>query len=131
MTYVTDISPDVLDAGHWVPGRWGVRRWVPAPHVAPEPPEDVACPKCRARASETCRTPSGTHRTPHAARSGDVTCPCGAPKSKLKTYCEPCRVEARRVTWRKQALKKRGQRTTGAAARRLLDAEAAMYGGAA
>ena len=26
MTYATDISPDILAAGRWVQGRWGILR---------------------------------------------------------------------------------------------------------
>ena len=134
MTYVTDISPDVLDAGHWVPGRWGVRRWVAAPtELDAEPaPGDIACPTCNAAVDDWCRRETGRVREPHPQRETERTCACGAPPlSRKSRYCEPCRAEVRKATWRAAEQRKRdrrhGHETTG----RLLDAEAAMYGGAA
>ena len=130
MTYTTDISPDILAAGRWVQGRWGVLRWVAAPpEAAPEPRAGViVCPTCRATATETCKTARGNITKDHKERTAARQCPCGADVARFKNYCEPCRVEARRVTWRNQAQKKRA---LDECAQRRQDAADDMYGGAA
>lgn len=51
----------------------------------------VACPTCRARVDECCRTPSGHTRPPHKSRLAPRLCPCGAPLARRRRYCDPCR----------------------------------------
>jgi hypothetical protein len=100
-------SSDVLTGGRWVAVR-GVSRWVPeyGPPIAPYA-TFIACTYCRAQVAETCKTSTGRSRTPHAGRLVSRLCPCGASVEKYKNYCELCRVEARRATWRKVAERKR------------------------
>lgn len=111
MSYAVDISPDVLDAGRWVfDPRTRIMRWLPevAPVERRRPTSGAAaCSTCGATVTETCKTRRGQATKDHAARVGTRQCPCGADVERFKNYCEPCRVEARRVTWRKQAQKKR------------------------
>jgi hypothetical protein len=109
-------SSDVLTGGEWVVVR-GVSRWVPDPEPlaplalvpAPKPHWTllIACPYCRARVAETCKTSGGGVTKPHASRLASRVCPCGAPLEKHKNYCDPCRAEARRYTWRLYASKRR------------------------
>ena len=121
-------SCDVLAGGRWVQGRWGILRW-----IAAEPaPSDIACPTCNAAVDDWCRRETGRVREPHPQRETERTCACGAPPlSRKSRYCEPCRAELRKATWRAAEQRKRDRRHGHEATRRLLDAEAAMYGGAA
>jgi hypothetical protein len=112
-------SSDVLTGGEWVVVR-GVSRWVPDPApieppiltIVPLPKPHwttlVACPYCGARVAETCKTSGGGVRKPHAGRLVARVCSCGAALAKHKNYCEPCRAEARRITWRLYASKRGG-----------------------
>lgn len=95
-------------------GRWvttgGVQRWVKAPKARrlPSTPTTplaalIACPTCRARIDQQCTTSGGFVRIPHKSRLVSRRCPCGAiPKGRAR-YCETCRVERRRETWREYA----------------------------
>lgn len=66
----------------------------------------VACPTCGARADERCHATGGTPRSNHAARIISVRCPCGEPVEHRKLYCEPCRVRARKQTYRLREIRK-------------------------
>lgn len=120
---------DGLHGGRWVPVR-GILRWVPSdserapeatPGPAPEPARHlfdpmrlIACPTCRARLAEPCRTTSGTTRTAHAARLVARVCKCGEkPYAPSARYCTTCRDAARRITWNNYAERRRKQRERG------------------
>lgn len=112
-------SSDVLTGGTWVL-RGLVKVWQPDPEPEPEPVVDetpaltlvpepvkvanlIACPTCGAKVGQGCRTPGGWSTRPHADRLAPRLCPCGARPEGARRYCEPCRIEARRETWRTYA----------------------------
>ena len=96
-------SPDVLTVGHWENTRGGVWRWVPGPTplVAPKPiPTNlVACPYCRAKVSQSCKSSGGNSVAPHSVRLAARLCPCGDIPAPRRRYCEPCRLAARALTY--------------------------------
>lgn len=70
---------------------------IPSPPVVetePAPPIDlhafIACPTCRARIDETCKTASGHTTTPHGNRLVARRCRCGADVEAHRRYCDPC-----------------------------------------
>lgn len=78
----------------------------PTPRRPIEVHRYVACPVCLARADERCRASGGTPRKNHAARIISVRCPCGDPVKWRKLYCEPCRLRARKQTYRLREIRK-------------------------
>ncbi len=109
-----------------IDGEWTgslVRRWTPGSELPPTPAELatlrplrrkqggnysrlLACPTCHARLTETCRTTGGNPTADHAERLVSRRCPCGAPVAAKKRYCEPCRLAARRRTYRDREIRK-------------------------
>lgn len=78
----------------------------PPPSPAPRPVHElIACPTCRARVDESCRTPAGNVREPHTTRLVARTCPCGASLAPRKQLCERCRQAARTATYRRRELR--------------------------
>lgn len=59
----------------------------------------ISCPTCHARVTESCRTVSGTPRSPHTNRLTARLCPCGSLLEPRKQLCEWCRREARAETY--------------------------------
>ena len=105
-----DISPDVLTDGHWEAVR-GIQRWVGDPGSEPRQtastPFDqlIACPTCRARVDQSCRTAAGHTTTPHGNRLIQRCCPCGAKVAGRRRLCDPCHAEAKRQSnriWRQR-----------------------------
>lgn len=64
----------------------------------------IACPTCGARVHQACRTATG-NATEHVARLIPRRCLCGDVVEGSRTYCEACRISARRRTyWRREVL---------------------------
>ncbi|MDB5716491.1 MAG: hypothetical protein JWO15_3888 [Sphingomonadales bacterium] len=105
-----------LTGGRWVPAD-GIMRWVETPVEAPTPINLhalIACPTCRARVDQTCRTRSGHTTTPHQSRLAPRLCQCGALLDWRRRYCEPCAVEAVRVIKRESQRRIRAARKEAA-----------------
>lgn len=51
----------------------------------------IACPTCRAKVTESCRTRSGHTTKPHGSRLAPRLCPCGSLLAPRRRYCDPCR----------------------------------------
>jgi hypothetical protein len=107
-------SPNALPPGKWRPVK-GILRFFPETvvlTVAPPPVEPVAevplddpiaCPICRARATETCRTRNGHKTRSHNARVIPRRCAtCTAEAEERANYCAPC-ARASERTKRRQA----------------------------
>ncbi|WP_425490171.1 zinc finger domain-containing protein [Nocardioides soli] len=60
----------------------------------------IACPTCRARVDQMCRTTTGRTRSPHPTRLVIKRCPCGEPINPGRKVCDDCRAEARRINGR-------------------------------
>jgi hypothetical protein len=95
-------APDVLTDGSWQVVR-GVQRWVPDVVGTPVRPEWdvrllVACPKCKAKVDQTCRTKGGFPSAPHVRRLAPRLCPCGGLVAPHRKLCERCRRVARLAT---------------------------------
>ena len=88
-----------LTFGEWRPAPNGILRWVPEPKPVrvKDDPAAIACPKCRARADQTCRTKKGHKTTDHAARIIPRCCPCGTPVGYKKQRCDACLVHVQRI----------------------------------
>lgn len=109
--------PDELT---WVP-RAGVLVAVQTEPPPPPPLVDVhqliACPTCRARVDETCKSATGHRTTPHASRLAPRLCPCGASLAPRRRLCDPCAAKALRVSKRDYLRRRRAaQRAQKAAA---------------
>lgn len=105
-----------LAGGSWQ-SRHGVQVWVAEVRRPLEPPPPliallIACPFCRAKVNQTCRTPAGNPRTPHVVRLAPRLCECGSRLARKKLRCPPCAVEARRRTYRLREMRQptRGRR---------------------
>jgi hypothetical protein len=104
-------SPDVLEDGAWIK-RGHIVVWVPA---APPPRKVdlstlVACPTCRARVVQSCRTKSGHTTAAHANRLVQRRCGCGRDLPGQRRYCDECRDERNRMS--KRAWSQRQARAT-------------------
>lgn len=83
-----------------------IRVWVPEPFTPPTsaPKADVhqliACPKCHARADQTCRTKNGERTKNHTERLIPRLCRCGASLEQWRKLCDECRNEAARESQR-------------------------------
>lgn len=89
-TYAIDHG---LVNGKWVQ-RGMVWRWVQNAPVSTvrtyEPSELIACPTCRARMDERCRTSDGAS---HKRRLVKRVCSCGGPVRPREPMCGFCRAE--------------------------------------
>ena len=80
-------------------GRW-VRRgltlmWVADPKPERQVPRElIACPKCRATVTESCRTKNGHRTSDHLERLAPRLCACGHPPKQSSRYCERCARDA-------------------------------------
>lgn len=108
--YARDESPtDITDLGRWVTRGlivvWEAVEAEPTTHP-------VACPTCGALSVERCKSSTGRLRgEPHRGRTIPLACQCGAPRPSNKSpYCNDCRAEAKRATWRKIAARQSAQR---------------------
>lgn len=54
----------------------------------------IACPYCRARIDQSCKTRSGHTTYAHACRLTPRLCPCGALLAPNRGYCDHCRDRA-------------------------------------
>lgn len=75
----------------------------------------IACPACRAKVTETCRTSSGHTRTPHDCRLAPRLCICGAVLAGHRRYCDFCRDEVNRINKRDHLRRRRAQQRAEAA----------------
>lgn len=111
-------SAAVLTEGRWVV-RGGIAHWSDAPEVAEvrdlkaKPKRRrldvgtlIACPRCRAKVTETCKTTGGNPTAEHAERLVSRRCPCGERVAWKKQLCEPCRASARKQTYRLREIRK-------------------------
>ena len=78
--------------GPWVQ-RGGIKVFV---ETAAEPKrydlgQLIACPTCRAKVTETCRTKNGRRTTPHGSRLAPRLCPCGSLLGWKRRLCDSCR----------------------------------------
>jgi hypothetical protein len=78
-------------------GTWrsvgGIQRWAADNPPDPQPIDLhalIACPTCRARVDECCRTTSGHTTAEHGSRLVSRRCPCGERPGWNRMYCEPC-----------------------------------------
>lgn len=92
-----------LTDGAWVHRRgilvWQHQEWEP-PGPAEFMDELIACPTCRARLTQHCRTFSGRHRKPHGTRLVSRRCGCGEVLRYGRQRCDECRDDARRANAR-------------------------------
>ena len=106
---MSEESPAVLVGGRWVNEK-GVQRWVadPTPLAAPKPVRTrlVACPYCRAKVRETCKSSGGNPVLPHSVRLAARLCPCGDLPAPRKRYCEPCRIAALALNYQLREMRK-------------------------
>lgn len=101
-------DPLALDGGSWRPVG-GVLRWVPEESPPKPKPVDVgsllACPFCRAKAAETCKSSGGNAVAPHATRLVGRYCPCGERllyrRGSRRKLCDACRDEEARASKRR------------------------------
>lgn len=98
------IEEDALTDGAWRPVG-GIMRWFPALAVVAElrkvnVHDLIACPTCRCRVDETCRTEKGARRRDHDGRLAPRLCACGELVEPKHQLCETCRVESIRVAKR-------------------------------
>lgn len=104
-----------LTGGQWVP-IGGIMRWCageePAAEVAARFDFStlIACPTCAAKVTQSCRTTSGYPAKAHRARITSRRCPCGARAPSNAILCEPCRLQARRDSWRAAQRRLRARR---------------------
>lgn len=94
--HVYDPDEVALVGGRWEPNGRGTLRWVTAnPRPALEPVKAfvdlIACPACRAKVTDSCRTDSGGPRSPHVNRLVSRRCPCGSLLEPFKRLCLTCR----------------------------------------
>lgn len=95
----TAYDDEALPDGRWLPVR-GILRFVATdpharPDVEPTKPlaELIACPTCRAKVVESCRTATGGFRSPHTTRLVGRRCACGSTLAPRKSVCPTCRQE--------------------------------------
>lgn len=78
-------------------GRWVQRGLVKVWEATPSPALDVAqliaCPTCRARVTQSCRSSGGHPRAPHSTRLVSRRCACGSLLERKKSVCTFCRHE--------------------------------------
>lgn len=101
---------NALKGGTWVQ-RGAVKVWT----AASEPPPKIydlskliACPTCRAKVTETCRTKNGRRTTPHGSRLAPRLCICGALLGNKRRLCDDCRDESIRLSKRDHLRRLRG-----------------------
>lgn len=105
-----------LTGGAWVPTGRGTVVWEPdkvrRERQPPRPPIDltdlIACPTCRAKVTESCRTPSGHTTTPHGSRLAPRLCLCGELLTWRRRLCDPCAAKALRASKRDYLRRLRG-----------------------
>jgi hypothetical protein len=105
-----------LAGGKWVPRR-GVLVWTPdskGNRRAINVHDLIACPTCRARVDEVCRTETGHSTKPHASRLAPRLCPCGANVRPQATYCHDCAREEMRRSKRDYLRRRRADRRDAA-----------------
>lgn len=116
-----------LVGGTWVPDGRGIMRWVPdakpvvvggrvvgAEKPRPAVLDKITCPSCHAKGAEWCRTGDGKQRHDHASRLIPRLCQCGEERISGSPYCESCRIEARRETWRRYSRRSRAAQEAAA-----------------
>lgn len=74
----------------------------------------IACPTCRARMDEGCRTKSGRRTTPHGSRLVAKVCICGGKIDYHRKLCDSCRDAALRESKRDYARRARAARRVAA-----------------
>ena len=90
-------SPDVLEDGAWTK-RGHIVVWVPSkPPVALPGEFPIACPRCKARANEGCRTWAGRRTKSHGVRVLPRLCNCGAELGRYQQKCDGCMRTPRRT----------------------------------
>lgn len=94
-------SEDILSGGRWVPDQHGILRWQQIVEAVPEPiplHDLIACPTCRARLDEMCRTSSGAGRASHSTRLVPRLCSCGSLLKPYRRLCDECGAESSRAS---------------------------------
>lgn len=101
------MTTDALEHGEWRTID-GIQRWTPTAASLTRTlaglrfVDLIACPTCRARIAQSCKTKAGNPREPHVTRLVPRRCPCGARLAARKTYCEDCRRKARKATYKRR-----------------------------
>lgn len=73
----------------WV-GLDGIARFTPRRDVNVH--DLIACPTCRCRVDQSCRTETGQPRAPHTLRLTPYLCPCGRSRGGPgRQLCRRCR----------------------------------------
>lgn len=91
-------APDMLTDGTWQPDG-AILRWVSnsAPAPAVNVADLIACPTCRSKGGETCKSRGGNAVLPHTSRIVARYCPCGTPlrhrRGSRRKLCDDCRHE--------------------------------------
>lgn len=76
----------------------------------------IACPVCRVRVTEMCRTTTGRTRADHVTRILPRRCTCGDVLQVGKKLCNRCRAQARRENGRRGMRNTRARRKAAKAA---------------
>jgi hypothetical protein len=108
-------APDVLTDGRWAPDGL-ILRWTPADQLPPLQRDAhdiallIACPTCRVKVSQRCRTRTGNPRMPHPTRLVAKKCGCGNALGRWRKLCDACHLRNKRESTREASRRLRARR---------------------